>query len=126
MYRVAINNNDYTAKSLKELENYLREDEASQYREIWIEHDVSKMCALVTGKEGWLMLLRFEGDVGFSSRNKTYKGSMDEMSNFKLSNGQIDEYPLSWSLAEDDWIMALLHFAETGHPIESVMWHDDS
>jgi len=72
------------------------------------------------------MFLRFEGDTGFSSRNPNYEGPENEMLKVKLANGQLDEYPLSWAYPENIWTKALLHFAKTGDPIDSVEWHDDN
>jgi len=125
MLKITINNHEHWANSDKEIEHLLRDHEASEYREIWIENDKANMCALAAGKIAWLMFLRFNGDAGFSSRNPNYTGAKDEMLEFMLSNGQMDEYPLSWTLPEETWVKAILHFAKTGQPIKTIQWHDD-
>jgi hypothetical protein len=38
------------------------------------------------------------GDPGFSSRNLDYTGPADRVIEYRLDNGQVDEYPAFWAL----------------------------
>ena len=70
------------------------------------------------------MYLRYEGDSGFSTRNPQVKsnGNME----FRLSNGQIDLYPKSWTYPLPVIKEALLYFMTHSDLPTQVGWHDDS
>jgi hypothetical protein len=99
---------------------------ADRFREVW-EHkpDGRALCALINGDLGWLMYLREEGDSGFSSRNADYAGAEDATIEYRLSNGQVDEYPASWALPVAIVERALAHFRKTGDRAPFVTWHAD-
>lgn len=101
-----------------------------QYKEIWVysKEDEQAMGALTNGDFGWLMYLREEGDAGFSSRNPDYTGSDDDgkTMEFLLSNGQLDEYPLSFVLPLEQVIRALDYFEKYNRPPDFIVWHNDS
>lgn len=98
------------------------------YKEICINNDEDEQCmiALINGNFGWLMYLREEGDAGFSSRNPDYQGGDTETMSFYLSNGQLDEYPLSWVLPIDQIKNALDYFDKNHRPPKFIIWHNDS
>jgi hypothetical protein len=96
------------------------------FRELWEHHDSgASICALLNGDRGWLMLLRFEGDSGMSSRNPDYDGPDEAVIEYRLTNGQRDEYPASWALPESVVMRALKHFQKTGKPAPFVTWNED-
>ncbi len=106
--------------------------EKGPYKEIWVEpketeEDERAMMALINGDWGWLMYLREEEDSGFSSRNPDYKGTDDDgqMMDFLLSNGQLDQYPLSYVLPVEQVMKALIYFEERHELPEFIAWHDD-
>ncbi|MDE7224206.1 MAG: hypothetical protein K2O34_10550 [Acetatifactor sp.] len=105
-------------------------EEKERYKEIWVysKEDEQAMGALINGSFGWLMYLRQEGDAGFSSRNPGYAGSDDdgETMEFLLSNGQLDRYPLSYILPQEQIMEALDYFAKNNRPPEFIEWHNDS
>jgi hypothetical protein len=46
---------------------------------------------------------------------------------YRLSNGQEDEFPASWALPEPDVMLALEYFVEhEGRRSPFVQWHDDA
>jgi immunity protein Imm1 of predicted polymorphic toxin system len=99
----------------------------SAFREIWVQSPSgSFLCALINGDVGWLMYLREEGDAGFSSRNPDYRGDPDEVIEYRLNNGQIDEYPRAWAYPVELIEPAICHFRETGSPPLFIEWHNDS
>ena len=79
---------------------------------------------------------------GFSSRNPAFDASAAAQSNpasvsrfrgvlvpvieYRLSNGQVDEYPASWALPEKEVMRALEYFVEhQGARAPFVLWNDD-
>jgi hypothetical protein len=98
----------------------------SEYREIWENKpDGRAICALIRRDVGWLMYLRETGDSGFHSRNPAYQGSDDDMLDYVLSNGQLDEYPASWALPLETVERALQHFRATGERASFVEWQPE-
>jgi hypothetical protein len=91
---------------------------------------------------GWLMYLRHYGDAGFSSRNPAFDVSAAAQCNpasvsrcggvlvpvieYRLSNGQLDQYPASWALPEEEVMCALEYFIKhQGARPPFVVWNDD-
>jgi hypothetical protein len=111
----------------RELRKHLRGARKFQYAEIWVDRaDYPRVCALVNGDRAWLMYLRYEGDAGFSSRDSTYAGPEQAMMDFYLSNGQLDEYPLAWTIPIKQVFAALEWFAAKGNSPRDIAWHNDS
>jgi len=103
------------------------QEDLSRCREIWFESPNGRMLSgLINGEIGWLMYLRAEGDAGFSSRNPDYAGPPDEKVRYRLSNGQVDEYPRAWAYPIDAVERALEHFRQTGEPPTFIEWYNDS
>jgi hypothetical protein len=115
-----------------------------EFREISIdiEEGGPALFALLNRSIGWLMYLRHYGDVGFSSRNPAFDASAAAQSNpasisrwggvlvpvieYRMSNGQLDQYPASWALPEKEVMCALEYFVEhQGARAPFVVWHDD-
>ncbi|MEM8837362.1 MAG: hypothetical protein AAGE89_04665 [Pseudomonadota bacterium] len=92
---------------------------------MWVQHGEARMVALANKGSAFLMMLRFEGDTGFTSRNQADSGPSDATMAFMLSNGQLDEYPESWVLPEGDWTEALVDFAVKGIRSDKIEWHKD-
>ncbi len=92
--------------------------------ELWIERESTKVCALVSAGRGFLMFLREVGDAGFSSRNREEESTA--MHAFRLSNGQVDEYPLAWTYPVEDVLRALEAFVASGRMLSHIAWHNDS
>lgn len=96
------------------------------YLEIWVERSPAKLCSLFSGDRCFLMLLRHEGDAGFSSRNPEIAPDDTVMKPFALPNGQVDEYPLHWTYPSAVGWAALERFAETGRVPRAITWFNDS
>jgi hypothetical protein len=110
--RITVPSGSGRRKCLQQIHDYLQEARKSQYAEVWIDHgNFPIMCALINGDRGWLMFLRYDGDGGFSSRASDYLGPKDAVADYMLSNGQRDEYPVSWTLPVDSIYRALECFA---------------
>ena len=86
----------------------------------------NSLSLLSNGDTAWLMYLRFQGDTGYRSYNSAHAGPADVKTVFVLSNGQRDEYPLSWCIPVREACKALEEFFETGSRPASISWQDDS
>ena len=60
------------------------------------------------------MFLRSEGDAGMSSRDPAYVGAPDAEMEFQLTNGQVDRYPVAWTLPIQDIERAIEFFNVNG------------
>lgn len=88
--------------------------------------DSQYMSALVNGNTGCLFYLRYNGDVGFSSRNPAYSGSEDAVQEYYLCNGQRDEFPMAWAISVSDILAVLEYFVVHHQPAPWIHWHNDS
>ncbi len=125
--RLLVNKTEMLITSVGQLRQALAMSAHEQFREIWLDtnDDGPSLCALINGQHGWLMYLKEAGDAGFSSRN----ASLDDtggMIEYRLSNGQHDEYPASWALPVDQLLEAMDYFVEYRARAPFVDWHDDS
>lgn len=80
------------------------------------------LCMLRNGANAWLMYLRFAGDSGFASLGDP---SATGTASYTLSNGQVDEYPLSWCLDIGQCYKAVAYFfANEGARPAFVEWQE--
>jgi hypothetical protein len=120
--KAVINDVEHEFEDVQTLRRILIDTHCERFREVWVEYGDASMCALAAGETAWLMMLRCPGDSGFSSRNSEYNGPESKTLTFRLTNGQYDEYPEAWTLPCDQWVDALLYFAETGRRSDNVEW----
>ena len=100
---------------------------AHEYAEIWIDQsNFPALCGLIHANRGWLMLIRYDGDAGYSSRSWDAAADSIEALDFVLANRQRDLYPLAWTLPTGDLLDALRRFARSGKVPESIRWHNDA
>jgi len=126
--RLSINGQDSDVVSPAELQRSLIPFANERFREIWLSVEAGPaLCAQLNGNVGWLMYLRTsDGDAGFSSRNPAFQGSPAATVEYRLSNGQRDEYPASWAFGEEEVLRALDYFVEHRSRAPFIHWHDDS
>jgi hypothetical protein len=75
---------------------------------------------LRNGKHAFLMYLRVSGDSGFVSVGSS---EQDVPVQYRLSNGQVDEYPNAWCLPVEQCYKALAYFfVNDGQRPEWVAW----
>jgi hypothetical protein len=123
---LSVNNLHFDVDSRDQLQLALARFIQEEFREIWLGFpEFPALSALLNEDRALLMYLREVGDAGFTSRNPAYRGDEGEVIQYKLSNGQIDEYPASWALQESEILEALAYFLEHKNRPRSVTWHDD-
>ena len=113
--------------SMAKLHQCLEQVRQQQFSELWLDagDDGPSLAMLVNGAYAWLMYLQYSGDVGFHSLNPSYQGSAELRMKFQLSNGQMDEYPVAWTLALEDAFDACEYFMATqGGRSPAITWED--
>ena len=68
-----------------------------------------------------------DGDPSSNSRNPQDTGPASATMQFLLSNGQMDEYPVAWTLPLEEACAACEYFihSQEGQSL-AIIWHDDS
>ena len=124
--RLKVNQTAFDISSENALRDKMVESAHLPFREVWLNiEDGPALCALLNKKIGWLMYLREPGDSGSSSRNPAYSGSDTDVVEYRLGNGQVDEYPANWALSEADILNALTYFLAHQSRPTFIAWHDD-
>lgn len=89
--------------------------------ELWIAvPDGPTLSMLRNGEHAWLMYLSFNEDAGVVSKgDQSKQGTCD----YTLSNGQVDEYPLSWCIDLKECYRAFEYFfANDGARYDHIEW----
>jgi hypothetical protein len=123
--KITFNDELKRCDSIEALGVLLDEFDQEAMFELWIQiHGGSSMSMLRNGQNAFLMYLRFAGDAGFTSRAAHPRPGK---STFRLANGQIDEYPLSWCVddLEQCYKAIAYFFVNDGLKPEWIRWHED-
>src|SRR5262245_21214802 len=92
--------------------------------EVWLDHDECSICLLKHDDRAMLMLLRFDGDSGLTSRASD---DQDDIAlDFMLSNGQRDEYPVGWTIPYGDARRALEYFWSHKDAAPFIAWSEEA
>ena len=108
MIELTLNGRSLDASSLEQLGVQLDLiDEHAQF-ELWISRPFGpSLCMLRHGENAWLMHLRSPGDSGSrSSGHPQRPGS----ARYTLSNGQVDDHPLSFCIDVEQCYKAIAYF----------------
>ncbi len=118
----------YMSVSMARLRQCFEQVRQQQFSELWLDvgDEGPSLAMLVNGTQAWLMYLcDHHGDPGFHSLNPSYHGPADLLMQFQLNNGQMDEYPVAWTLALEDACDACIYFATTqGERSPTITWED--
>jgi hypothetical protein len=105
---VSFNGTPVSARSIEEFGSALDIFDREQQFELWVSHnDGPSMCMLRSGDDAFLMYQRFEGDPGYVSKRNSASPAVVK---YRLSNGQVDDYPASWSLPIEQCYQAMAYF----------------
>ena len=126
----SLNNQEFAITTVSDLRQHLESVRNQQFSEVWLtaNDDGPALAMLVNGAQAWLMYLRHQdGDPGFSSRHAEYNGPAEAPLEFLLSNGQMDEYPVVWTLPLEEAFGACEYFLlNHGGRSPAIVWYDDS
>lgn len=104
---IEFNGIDVPIDSLEQLGVVLKNFDRTTEFELWISAgSFPSMCMLRNGEHAWLMYMRSEDDSVHSIGE--YGGN--ESCRFSLSNGQLDEYPLSWCIDVEQCYKVITYF----------------
>ena len=84
-----------------------RFDQYQQFELICSIPNGPSLFMLRNGDLAWLMFLRHESDSGFHSQGNS---NNEQLAAFQLSNGQVDEYPISWCIELEQCYKAVSYF----------------
>ena len=119
--KFTLNGADVRIDSVEDLGEFLdRLDREIQF-EFWISAENGpSMCMLRDREHGWLMYLQFDGDSGLVTKgDQNRQGTCT----YVLSNGQADEYPLSWCIDLEQCYKAIGYFfVNDGARYEIAVW----
>jgi len=131
-WQLVINDDTSYVSNLGDLRDHLARACQPEFLELWLARDDDDgvdhgaMSLLAHRDRAGLMHLRHhDGDAGFSSRNPAYDGPPDATAPFRLSNGQLDTYPLAWTISREQALQAVEHFLLTGDRAPWITWHED-
>jgi hypothetical protein len=120
MIEVTLNGDTQRITSIEQLDAALAGSEKYPQFELWVlVPNGPRMAMLRSGAHAWLMYLRFNGDAGFVSQGTPAAG----VTSYTLSNGQVDEYPLSWCIDLESCYQAIMYFfVNDGTRPEWITW----
>ena len=122
-----LNAQELSLPTARDLRQCLEQVRQRQFSEVWLIAGVDgpSLTMLINGASAWLMYLQNQDDVGFHSLNPSYRGPAELRMEFQLSNGQMDEYPVAWTLALEDAFEACEYFVTTqGGRSPAITWED--
>ena len=123
MIKLSFNGCQQPSTSIEELGEAFNRFDAEPQFELWVSVPTGpSMCMLRNRTRAWLMYLRYEGDSGFNSVGNSKQTGAEK---YRLSNGQIDEYPLAWCIDVEQCYKAVAYFVvNEGARPEWVNWHE--
>lgn len=96
------------------------------FTEIWLEEsDGPSIACFKNDDRCFLMYLRESGDSGFTTRSQENIENGENKIEFILSNGQRDEYPVSWTIPYSDGRKAIEYFYLHKDMLPELTWHED-
>jgi hypothetical protein len=122
MIEVTINSDQQRIASIEELDAALVRSEQLPRFELWVSvPNGPRMALFRSGTHAWLMYLA-AGDVSFVSQGDP---AMTGEASYTLSNGQVDEYPLSWCIDLECCYQAIMYFfVNEGAKPEWITWKE--
>jgi len=123
MVEISFNGEPQSIASIEDLSLALDRFDEKQQFELWVSvPDGPSMCMLRNGTHAWLMYLRNTGDSGLTSSGDSFQL---EVVPYKLCNGQVDEYPLSWCIdIEQCYKAAAYFFINEGAKPDWIQWRE--
>jgi hypothetical protein len=114
MVNITFNGESQEIASIEEFGLALdRFDQHSEF-ELWVSIPKGpSMCMLRNGPFAWLGYLWIDDDADFSFSSRGDLTKTGDIS-YRLSNGQVDRYPLSWCVDNDRCYQALAYFFVNG------------
>jgi hypothetical protein len=121
--QITFNGKAEDIKSVDDLGPVLdRLDQCQQFELVCSMPHGPSLFMLRNGALAWLLHLRHEGDAGFHSLGDP---NSEGAATFRLSNGQLDEYPISWCIDLERCYKAVSYFFVNDGEVPSwVQWRE--
>ncbi|ANH70390.1 hypothetical protein ABE85_09080 [Mitsuaria sp. 7] len=121
---LSLNGQDLDVDAIEQLTQQLDGVPTREWLELWINvEDGPSLCMLKGGRAAFLMFLRFPGDDGFVSGGDA---GAEGTAQFRLGNGQVDEYPRAWCIDVDLCCKAVAQFfVNGGERPDLIAWRRD-
>lgn len=123
MITANFNGEEQVVKSSEEFSVELDRFDAVEMFELWLFSSNGPSIGMLRSEgNAWLIYLRHEGDNGFTSASTDLRAGV---ATYKLSNGQLDEYPLSFCIDIEQCYKALAYFfANDGAMPTGINWQE--
>lgn len=124
---LAVNGVEYSISGHADLQQHLAVFPNDGHSELWLTlPDGSFISALINRDRALVIFGRHDGDPGLSSRSRDTSPDQAQELEFSLSNGQRDEYPLSWTIPIRDALAAFDYAFVHQEAAPWITWHDDA
>ena len=122
---LSINGEIIEILNFQDFTEYFNTVENEKYLEIDLfEENNMGIFVLLNEEYALVLFFRYEGDSGLSAINNKYANS-DKLESFKLSNGQMDEYPLNYLIDRKEIFSIIECFINEKKMSDSVEWHEE-
>ena len=121
MRKIYFNGSELNVTTIEEFGEYLNSFDGQDIFELWLyAGSDASICMLRNGRHAFLMHMQASGDSGIVSCGEQYaEGAVK----YTLSNGQVDEYPISWCIDIEQCYKALAYFfVNDGLIPEWIVW----
>ena len=120
--RASINKNEFYLNDASDLKTYINALTSVTPAEAWIYTDASSLCILKTNDCAFLM---YQDNSEDTSETANDESQHDDLIEFTLANGQVDEYPGNMCVAYSTAVQAIEHFyKKSGLKYPKVNWCD--
>lgn len=109
--------------SIESFGRFLDEVDRADEFEVWVRFSSGKaICMLRNRENAWLMYLPAEGAAGCTTSGDSNR---TDYVTYRLSNGQVDEYPGAWCVPVEDCYRGLAYFfVNDGARPEWLQWEE--
>ncbi len=123
MMKLSVNGLSQDIRSIEEMSAALDKMDSVADFEAWaVATQGPSLTMLRSNENAFLMYLREPGDSGFTSRGSSAERPLVS---FKLSNGQVDVYPMGWCIPLEQCYKAMAYFfVNDGDRPAWVNWHE--
>jgi hypothetical protein len=126
-FLLTINGIQSDVSSVEQLRSRLsKARERQPFLDVWLSAPSGwpTLCALINGDATWMIYFRHDRGGGFLTRNPAYDGPQNATIKYRLSNGQIDEYPAAWNVTTVEAVRALEEFFARAERPAWLHWHE--
>jgi len=120
--KIQLNSLEIEIRTDSELSQFLDRIDAIEKLEGLVKSKENRSLSILkSGDEIFLMYIEFPGDEGVVTGSHDVDSKLIE---FRLANGQVDEYPQSWCIEKEAAYKAIAYFlVNSGERSPHIAWH---